>query len=443
LSNRSHQQRLDKALAEQDHAFPGWRLEEIEAARERIAEQENSARVVLAASKLLVKPWPPKELDDLLNHVAPQEKLEPEKFARLEQEMEKGFVRAALDEARKLQNMPRGRHRIIYQRNILNTLLNDQQEARRIAKLLELDALRRNQKGDGKNALTSCRAVINAGRSIGDEPVTISQLIRGACVIAACKAAERTLAHSEPPPDELTSLQGILDMEDAHRDLLILMRGERAMCHALFDAVEKGDVSLNELASVRLSWFETALASIERMSIYEDHILMLIFMTRAIANARLPMHEQITAERQLDREVEQARSQPSPPILTGLLMPHMSERGEYSRRTHAYIRCTTVALAVERYRHTHKKWPDSLDKLCPQFLAAVPLDPFDGKSLRYRRVEDGVIIYSISSDGIDDNGNLDREHPNQAGVDIGVRLWDVAKRRQPPRPKAQQENNPR
>jgi hypothetical protein len=68
-------------------------------------------------------------------------------------------------------------------------------------------------------------------------------------------------------------------------------------------------------------------------------------------------------------------------------------------------------------------------------LAAVPLDPFDGEPLRYRRFEDGIVIYSTSSDGVDNNGNLDREHPDQPGVDVGCRLWNVAKRRQPPRPK--------
>ncbi|MGH7172526.1 MAG: hypothetical protein ACRELF_00285 [Gemmataceae bacterium] len=425
--------KLQESLTEMDRTDPGWRLEDIEAAREQIPEDENSARVVIAASKLLPKRWPVQDFDDLFGHLAPEEQLAPEDFARLKQELER--VQPALDEARKLMNMPRGRHRIIYERNTLETRLNEQGEARRIAKLLVFDVLRYNQNGDGKNALTSCRAAINAGRSLGDEPVTISQFIRGACVITACRATERTLAQSEPPPDELTSLQQTLEMEDAHPDLLIVMRGERAMSHALFNAIEDGDVSLNGLAGVRWSWFEYALISIWRMDTHEDHVLMLPLMARAIADAQQPMHEQIEAERQLDQEVQKVRSLPRPPLLTGLLMPPMSKRGESSRRTHAYIRCTIVALAAERYRQTHKKWPDSLDKLCPQFLAEAPLDPFDGEPLRYRRVEDGVVIYSVSSDRTDNNGNLDREHPNQPDADIGIRLWDVAKRRQPPRPK--------
>ncbi|HTU90843.1 MAG TPA: hypothetical protein VMF69_12260 [Gemmataceae bacterium] len=435
------QQRLDEALAELDRTDPGWRLEEIEAGREPIPEEQNSARVVIAASKLLPKRWPPRDFDHLFGHLVPEEQLAPEDFAQANQELEK--VRPALEEARKLSKMPRGRHRILYERNTLETRLNDQGESRRIAILLVYDSLRHNQNGDGKNALTSCRAALNAARSIGDEPVTLSQLIRNAGVIISCQAIERTLAQSEPPPEELISLQRVWEMEDAHPDLLIVMRGERAMWHALFNAIEDGDVSLNGLEDVRWGWFDYALISIWRMDTREDHVLMLSLMARAIANAQLPMHEQIEAERQLDREVQEVRRLPRPPILTGLLMSTMSKRGESSRRTHACIRCTIVALAAERYRRECGAWPDTLEKLCPKYLTAVPLDPFDGEPLRYLRLKDGVIIYSVGQDAVDNGGNLDREHPNQPGADISFRLWDAAKRRQPPRPKLRNDEKPR
>ena len=41
------QQRLDKALAELDRTDPGWRLEDIEAAREQIPENENMPESLL------------------------------------------------------------------------------------------------------------------------------------------------------------------------------------------------------------------------------------------------------------------------------------------------------------------------------------------------------------------------------------------------------------
>jgi hypothetical protein len=429
---RNHQAvtKLEEAVAALDRDDPGWRLEDIEAAREQIPEEENSARVVVAAGQLLPQTWLPPDLDDHLAHLAPDEQLAPDDFARLGQELDK--VRPALEEARKLAALPRGRHRLAYERNVLETRLDDQAEARRVAALLVYDALRHGQNGDGKSALTSCRAALNAGRSLGDEPITVSQLIRMACVVVACQAAERALAQGEPAPDDLTGLQRALETEDAHPGLPIILRGERAMSDALFRAIERGAVPVNGLAGVQWSWPESALVRVWRMDTHEDHALLLSLLTRRITELQRPMHEQIGAERQFEQET---RSLPREALLTGLLKPAMSKLGASSRRKHAYVRCAVVAVAAERCRRDHGAWAGTIDQLCPKYLATVPRDPFDGQPLRYRRLEDGVMIYSVGQDGVDDGGNLDREHPTQPGVDIAFRLWDVKHRRQPPRPR--------
>jgi hypothetical protein len=72
--------------------------------------------------------------------------------------------------------------------------------------------------------------------------------------------------------------------------------------------------------------------------------------------------------------------------------------------------------------------------LIPEFLDKVPTDPYDGKPLRYRRLDDGVVVYSIGRDGKDDGGKLDRNDQLRAGIDFGFQLWDVNRRRQPWRP---------
>jgi len=64
----------------------------------------------------------------------------------------------------------------------------------------------------------------------------------------------------------------------------------------------------------------------------------------------------------------------------------------------------------------------------------VPADLYDGMPLRLRRLEDGLVIYSVGPDGQDNGGHLDRKSPTNPGTDLGFRLWDVAKRRQPPVP---------
>ncbi len=74
------------------------------------------------------------------------------------------------------------------------------------------------------------------------------------------------------------------------------------------------------------------------------------------------------------------------------------------------------------------------------FLHAVPLDPFDNKPLRYRKDDQGVIVYSVGPDGKDDGGDRTTLNTHTPGTDIGFRLWDVDKRRKsPPAPEALQE----
>src|SRR6266849_718197 len=65
---------LRQAIAEADRLDPGWRLEDLEAARAEVSDEENAALQVLAAKKLLPAGWfppPPggtsleRELDEL------------------------------------------------------------------------------------------------------------------------------------------------------------------------------------------------------------------------------------------------------------------------------------------------------------------------------------------------------------------------------------------
>jgi hypothetical protein len=427
LNHRRAQSRLQAALDALDAADPGWRLEELEQGRTELPEAENGARVVVAASRLLPRDWPPRSLD-AVGEVPPQEQLRPEQQTLLAGEL--GRVAAALAEARKLAGLPRGRYPITYPPNPINTRLEEQQQARAVAALLALDARRLAQAGDPKAALTSCRAAVNAGRSLGDEPLGISQLIRTSGVAVACLAVERVLAQGVPAGEDLAAVQRLLEEEDRFPTLLVTLRGERAAQHELFRRVEKGEASLDDsppsspgLFDGFFSWGERGLLRYE-----QPHLLRVL--TRRVEAARLPLREQPAAFNAL--AAEEGRDLPRDAILTLLLLPALDKLGQASWRKHAQVRSLAALIAVERFRQAGGRWPARLDELAPRFLAAVPLDPYDGKPLRYRRLGDGVVVYSVGEDRADDGGVLDRRNPTRPGADLGYRLWDAERRRQPP-----------
>jgi hypothetical protein len=97
-----------------------------------------------------------------------------------------------------------------------------------------------------------------------------------------------------------------------------------------------------------------------------------------------------------------------------------------------YLTCAAVAIAAERFRLQEEHWPENLEQLTPRFLSVVPRDYFRPAPLSLRHVDDGLVIYSVGHDGKDHGGVLDRKGVAGYGSDIGFRLWNPDKRRQPP-----------
>lgn len=75
-----------------------------------------------------------------------------------------------------------------------------------------------------------------------------------------------------------------------------------------------------------------------------------------------------------------------------------------------------TAIAIARYRLAHDQYPTTLEAIVPDYLDAVPIDPYDGQPMRYKLVEIGpgetdYILYSVGYDGVEDGG---RVHPKGA-----------------------------
>jgi hypothetical protein len=420
--------RLLKALAQLDQAEPGWRLQDVEAARAAVPDAQNSASVILDLGQKLPKQpnrWIEADFDDQLQKTGPEKRMDPEQLARLRQRLD--AVRPVLEEAGTLRAMPNGRFPVAYAPNPGNTRLDAEQKTREVCRLLQLDAMAEAEAGDPHAALEACRASLNAARSIGDEPTAVSQLIRVATVTSTCKMAGRVLAQGEPDEGDLKAFQEMLKDEDAFPYWDVTLRGERALQNTALDALESGKATLSELAGDPPDWQERFLPFLTEDYVRAVHPDLFTYMAKLRAAGELPPRARDQAMQQIVREARAAGPNP-----VTLFMPAFAKLADAFARCHAVLRCTAVALAAERYRRLHGDWPKSLDQLAPDLLDTVPTDPFTGDPLLYQRLLDGVVIYSTSSDGVDNGGTVDAENPASPGADVGVRLWDVAKRRQPP-----------
>jgi hypothetical protein len=442
---------LREAMAEADRDSPGgWQLDDIDAHREQIPDDENAALVVLNVKSLLPAGWPikmvatepaqpedgnatgapatPRDWEKELSELPPEVQLDEDLLQDLRETL--GRAQAARAEAHKLVGMTRGRFPLVWDENLFLTKLNSP-EARTATNLLRYDAALASQNGDADRAVALVRGMVGSARSVGDEPFLISSMIRLGCDAQAVSALERVLGQGEPSPQALEAVQELLHKEAAESLFLQSVRGERASTHQMLLSWRHGGPGLTMMAGAAGGVERQVLEFTGPTLVRRSHAYILRLFNDYVQAAKLPLEEQPAVMNDLAQKVRQAHTQYD--FITALIMPAITKVSEAHRRGVGNLRCALVAVALERYRRDHGGWPDKLDSLVPKYLAAVPTDPQDGKVLRFKRRPDGVVIYWVGHDGKDNGGNLNRNNFLAQGSDQGFQLWDVKQRRQPAR----------
>jgi hypothetical protein len=159
-----------------------------------------------------------------------------------------------------------------------------------------------------------------------------------------------------------------------------------------------------------------------------EHVRLIALLRRYREAAQLPAHDR-------DASLVTIRADFEPStfcLLTGSCGWSLGTPDSADRIRLGHLRSTIAALIAERYRRQHGSWPASLDVVQKQTKVKL-IDPFDGKPLHYGKFGDGMVLYSIGEDRKDNGGKLNRANLDEER-DTGVRLWDVAKRRQPAPP---------
>ena len=149
--------------------------------------------------------------------------------------------------------------------------------------------------------------------------------------------------------------------------------------------------------------------------IYEDGRLMLDQTTNVLKAAQAP-----------DWPTSQARMRALPDlrgkrgfghVMLSILMPAFQRAVTQDFRILTEKRLTALMLACRWYATDHGgKLPDKLDDLVPNYLTAIPADPFGtGSPLLYRTGPDPV-VYSVGENGIDDGGSEQPIDPRRKDI---------------------------
>jgi hypothetical protein len=418
---------LDEARAALDADDPGWRLDQIQAARARRFPPDDRNLTKLAVA---IKEDTPKEFEEFLRRADDPTPWLPERdFNRLpaaeklaDARKTRTLCKDVIDRCLKLGALTDGGVIPPPVPNPLNMSLEHTQRLRNAAALLSLNAVVLAADNDPAAAVASCRAGLNLVHGVNDEPTLVTMLIRVAVAAVAVQSTERVLGYTEPTAG-LAELQAELLREADAPVLANGVRGERAMMDAIFDYMQTDPSALPVGAFDVLSRLGVQAF---KARILREQLIGLKLQTRYLDVARGPSHE--WAERLKAVDTSDAKG----PLIE-LLLPATEKVALAVLRSRARLRSLAVGVACERFRQANGRWPKELTEIPKAILAEIPTDPYTGGSLKYKLLADGIVVYAVGDDKADDGGNLTYSNP-KPGEDVGARLWSPPFRRAAARP---------
>jgi hypothetical protein len=265
---------------------------------------------------------------------------------------------------------------------------------RRCAQLLKLAAVCHARKGDAEAAVGCIKDGLCLGDSLRQEPLLLPYLLRSGCVGLAITGLERVLSLTTLTDSQLKDLDVALATTAGRTDLVHAIATERCF---VIDAIR--DPSLTGTPGMGVTILK--LPGIRSQGLID----ILDYMAACIKAAGLPREQQAKRFHEVATSLD-GLSQLH--VMAKITAPALGRISELDSRAHAHLDLARTGLAIERYRLANGTLPEQLADLVPAYLEQVPIDPFDGQPIRYRRTEPGYILYSIMEDG-KDNGGKERE----------------------------------
>jgi hypothetical protein len=279
-----------------------------------------------------------------------------------------------------------------------------QQQLRTLAKLSSLSAHVHAHDGQTHEALKDLKSIFAASDSIRGEPILISQLIRIAIHAIGCQLTVDMLPHGKWTDEELQNLQIATGSADFRSEMRTAFHGELVLC-------------LNEIDSSPYphSMFRSANKS-KAIDLWAE----------STAGLETSWQEALVRQKKVDAELKTMSANSVSRLTYKSLLkivPGISRCITTGIKAEARQNCCIATIATHRYRLKHGRLPQILTDLkhfIPDEEPSMPfrlIDPFDGQPLRFKARGDGVVIYSIGENRVDDDGDVENKDP-EAG-DLG------------------------
>jgi hypothetical protein len=281
-----------------------------------------------------------------------------------------------------------------YDRDYGATTVSHLQETKECAYLLETAVIFYSDKGDTGTALGYFRDGSRLAHSLAGKPHLISYLVRTSCIVISLSGLERTLSVTEFSDGQLRQMDEMLSRTRESLDMTDGLVAERAEVINVFQDPSLGEEIWQGMEEV------TNLMKIPVIG-KTGLIDYLDYMADCMEALKLSGIQQIVRLHEIEKEME---NQSVLHVVGKAMAPSIARIAEIDLQRRSHIDLARTALAIERYRLAKGELPGGLEELVVEYMEAVPIDPFDGKPIKYKRAERGYLLYSVGMDGKDDGG---------------------------------------
>ncbi len=332
---------------------------------------------------------------------------------------------------------------------IVALLLPTVQSARSVSRVLNARAMNRLHDGDVEGAWEDLMTIHRLGRHVAEGSTLIERLVGVALEGVAC-GGDRIVAQSGQLMTaqalkfraQLEELPPVPRMADA------INLAERYLMLDACVHLARQTPGAKEILDIDVDGAAEVLASLLSKTLIDWNEPMKMgnkWYDKLVAAGRLPTYlKQKAAMEKIDEELKKLVARAKDPkafaikffltgsprkavgrqigtILISLLLPAVNATIEAENRIDLERAMTGVTLALAAYKNDHGRYPDSLDKLAPKYIAKIPLDSYVEKPLVYSTTPDGYLMYSVGRNQADEEGNGWWEN-RRDGDDLAVRF---------------------
>jgi len=262
---------------------------------------------------------------------------------------------------------------------------------REAARMVGVRALVLAVDGRAEEALQGCSIIPAMAQHLSSEPAISSQLVRYALLSVGKQGIEQALNRCNPSAEACRKVYDAYGEVKLSESLLRAVKGHRAWCReSAFDVVREG---LPPRANWGIHLAEAQLNNDER-----GYLRVMREQMDALA---LPWPE---AKERADAILDRFLGGPAWVHLTAdLIILSLGRAAEACRLAEGRRDVCRIGLALRAYQAEHGRYPNSLEELAGEGWE-IPHDSFSGGPYRYRREDDGFLVWGVGPDLDDDGG---------------------------------------